>query len=110
MGTKRSTRKEPTKGVGAKAPATLKAKAVPFRFTAPEVHSVSVAGDFNDWDIQADPLKKDRRGLWQTTLRLRPGIYEYKFVIDGAEWREDPQNPNRVPGPHGTFNSVCEVM
>jgi hypothetical protein len=30
------------------------------------------------------------------------------FVVDG-DWREDPLNPNRVPNPHGGFNSVCDV-
>jgi hypothetical protein len=48
--------------------------------------------------------------VWQVTVRLSPGIHEYKFVVDGAEWREDASNPNRVPNAYGTFNSVCEVL
>ncbi len=28
---------------------------------------------------------------------LEPGIYEYKFVINGERREEDPLNPHRVP-------------
>jgi hypothetical protein len=36
---------------------------------------------------------------------LEPGIYEYKFVINGERWEEDPLNPHRVLNPSATFNS-----
>ena len=74
-----------------------------------DANTVAVAGDFNNWDAQVHPLKKGKDGTWKVTLRLKPGTYEYMFFVDG-EWREDPQNPNRVPNPHGGFNSVCEVV
>ncbi|HET7854189.1 MAG TPA: 4-alpha-glucanotransferase, partial [Candidatus Methylomirabilis sp.] len=93
---------------GARKPAQPKARPVSFQWTATEANAVSVVGDFNNWDPQAHPLRKGKDGLWKVTLRLKPGRYEYMFIVDG-EWREDPRNPNRVPNPHGGFNSVCEV-
>ncbi len=89
-------------------PAQPKAKTVSFQWMSTEANTVAVVGDFNNWDVQAHPLKKGKDGVWKVTLRLRPGTYEYLFVVN-SEWREDPLNPHRVPNPHGGFNSLCEV-
>ena len=80
----------------------------PFTLEAPEVTEVYLAGSFNDWDPQAEPLEKDEGGLWTTSLALDPGEYEYLFVVDG-EWWEDPACEESVPNPHGTYNSVLKV-
>ena len=48
-------------------------------------------------------------GLWQTTLALKPGRYQYKFVVDG-EWMADPEAKQNVFNVHGTLNSVIEVV
>lgn len=85
------------------------AQASAFQLAAPDATSVSVAGDFNNWDPQATPLKRDKQGVWKVALKLEPGSYQYKFLVDGNEWKEDPENPNRVSTPFGTFNSVREV-
>jgi hypothetical protein len=45
-------------------------------------------------------------GRYRTTLRLKPGQYEYKFVVNGTEWTHDPGNPDQ----NGPFsNSVVSV-
>ena len=54
-------------------------------------------------------LKKGENGVWQVTLELAPGKYLYKFVVDGATWKEDPENPDKVADPYGGFNSVLTV-
>lgn len=95
---------------GARKPARPRAKSVSFRLDAPEATAVALAGDFNGWDLNAHPLRRSEEGMWQVSVRLSPGAHQYKFVVDGAEWREDPLNPNRVPNDYGTFNSVCEVI
>ena len=40
-------------------------KKVRFEFSAPEAREVFVAGEFNHWDAMANPLKKDKDGLWK---------------------------------------------
>ena len=55
--------------------------------------SVTIAGEFNDWDDTATPLERSE-GLWRTELQLEPGDYAYKFVIDG-EYEGEP--PPEVP-------------
>lgn len=86
------------------------AEAVPvtFEFAAPDAGEVSVAGAFNAWDPQANPLAKGEDGVFRATVEIAPGAYEYKFVVDGT-WVEDPANPDAVPDPYGGKNSVLTV-
>ena len=73
-----------------KAAATSAApKKVTVEFIAdcPLASTVSIAGTFNNWAVDVDMLKKDKKsGLWTTKIALVPGDYEYKFVCDGKNW------------------------
>ncbi len=108
MGTPRGGRRKGAVRKAPKKPGQPKTTQVAFQWRAPDATTVTLAGDFNGWDPHALPLKQGKDGVWKAALRLAPGRYEYLFVVDGA-WREDPLNPNRVPNPHGGFNSVCQV-
>jgi 1,4-alpha-glucan branching enzyme len=80
-------------------------KRVEFVFSAPEAHEVFVAGEFNNWDTRANPLKKDRNSMWKLTLPLTPGRYEYRFLIDG-KWENDASCSGCVPNEFGSRNCV----
>lgn len=71
-------------------------------------NTVSVAGSFNGWNADKNPLKKDTRGGFRVSLHLPPGSYQYKLVVDG-QWIADPSNPNRVDNGLGSFNSALEL-
>jgi len=81
---------------------------VTFSCAAPEAKSVQLASEFTDWEKSPVNLKKDKGGLWKTTVSLPPGRYEYRFLVDG-QWRDDPQCPNRHPNRFGSANCVCFV-
>ena len=67
--------------------AAPKKVAVEFVADCPLATTVSVAGSFNNWTVDADMLKKDKKtGLWVAKISLVPGDYEYKFVCDGVNW------------------------
>ena len=69
--------------------------------------SVAVAGSFNDW--QPRVMKdKNGNGVYRCRLLLAPGVYQYKFLADGA-WRTDSLNPDFVPNEYGSLNSVLTV-
>ncbi|MCD6412652.1 MAG: glycogen-binding domain-containing protein [Elusimicrobia bacterium] len=70
--------------------------------------SVFVAGSFNNWSQTANPLKMAKPGVWETTVKLSPGAYQYKFVVDG-NWVPDPNNPNTSDDGYGGVNSVVTV-
>jgi len=78
---------------------------VRFQLDAPDAKSVFVAGEFNQWNATANPLTKDESGKWNTALKLKPGRYAYKFIVDD-QWRPDPGNPESAPDGLGGQNSV----
>ena len=80
-------------------------KQVQFEFSAPEAGEVFVAGEFNNWDARANPLKKDKNGLWKLTLPLTPGRYEYRFLADG-KWENDPSCSGCIPNKFGSSNCL----
>jgi 1,4-alpha-glucan branching enzyme len=88
---------------------SLSKKVVLFEYFDPAAQIVTVAGEFNGWDALAKPLKRDAAGLWRGTVRLEAGTYQYKFVVNGERWEEDPLNPHHVPNAYGSFNSIREV-
>jgi 1,4-alpha-glucan branching enzyme len=86
-----------------------KSKKVAFSLLAPRAEKVSVAGDFNDWNLKTHPLKKDKKGVWKISLDLLPGTYQYRFLVDG-EWQSDPSCMDCIENPFGTLNCVKKVV
>ena len=70
--------------------------------------SVLLVGDFTQWQQHSIPMKKEKNGIWTTTVELAPGEHNYRFIVDG-EWRDDPNCTLRVPNPFGTQNMVRQV-
>ena len=81
---------------------------VTFSYEAPDAKAVLLAGDFTDWQAAPVTLKKDKSGVWKTTLSLAPGTYQYRLLVDG-EWRDDPNCPHRQGNQFGGQNCVCVV-
>ena len=69
--------------------------------------TVAVAGDFSDWNSLQMEKKDDNS--WVITLRVKPGKYQYSFVINGDEWVPDPGSPRQVEDGFGGVNSVLVV-
>ena len=87
-------KKAPAKKTAAKAP---KKVTVVFEANCPLATTVSVAGSFNNWAVDKDMLKKDKKtGLWTGKITLDSGDYEYKFVCDGQYWDEGDNKVKHV--------------
>ena len=69
---------------------------------------VFAAGSFNNWQPDRELKDKDHTGVYRCQLRLEPGEYQYKFVVDG-NWCLDTANPNFVPNAFGSLNSLLIV-
>lgn len=67
-----------------------------YQTAASEVYLV---GEFNDWNTSHPDYKmeKNAEGVYEITIELAKGAYEYKFFADG-DWKADPENPDVVPG------------
>ena len=61
-----------------------------FVLHARDARTVSLVGDFNDWDPRATPLTRTGDGVWSAVVQLRPGTVRYAYLVNGTEWRADP--------------------
>ena len=80
-----------------------------FTLASPKNARVQIAGDFNNW--VPDPLHLTNslgRPVWQKVISLRPGSYQYKYLIDDR-WIPDPANDKTVPDFFGGANSIINV-
>lgn len=79
-----------------------------FRLQAPEARTVSVVGDFNGWNRERHPLRRNPDGVWEASMPLPPGRYAYAFVVDGVV-RLDPRCDRRERTADGEVRCVIEV-
>ncbi|MFW6364891.1 MAG: glycogen-binding domain-containing protein [Spirochaetota bacterium] len=79
---------------------------VEFRTWQPDAGYVSVAGDFNNWNPENDPLRREEGGLWKTKVSIPPGTYRYKFIVDGV-WTVDLYNPGTASD---GMEGICSVL
>src|SRR3989442_13516432 len=90
--------------------AASKADTLQFVLVAPQAASVALVGDFNDWDPARSPMQTAHgAGIWATVVRLAPGRYRYAFLVNGVEWRADPNAPAAKDDEFGTPSSVITV-
>lgn len=83
-----------------------------FVYRADRPHaSVTVAGTFNGWNREATPMAVGPDGkTWRTYVGLEPGKIAYKFVLDGATWITDPENPRTESDGGGNTNSIFTLL
>ncbi len=80
---------------------------ITFRFEPGErkYRSVGIRGEMSDWNPVPMTLVD---GVWQVTLKLNPGRYQYLLVADGNDML-DPDNPLQISNNAGGFNSLVEI-
>jgi 1,4-alpha-glucan branching enzyme len=59
-------------------------RAMNFICNAPTAQSVSLVGDFNQWNAFAHPMKQQPDGGWLLTVELKHGHHRYAFLVDGV--------------------------
>ncbi|MCB2154434.1 alpha amylase C-terminal domain-containing protein [bacterium] len=63
-----------------------------FRVWAPDVASMAVVGEFNSWVSNADLMTSDSAsGIWTAHVPGATTGQEYKYLMDGTEYRRDPR-------------------
>ena len=57
---------------------------------AADAQSVTLAGDFNNWDTRVNPLRKLKSGTWFLAHVLEAGKnYQFRYCIDESRWEND---------------------
>ncbi len=69
---------------------------------APDARSVCIVGDFNDWDIHANPMKRLENGDYIIKLDLETGWeYQFRYLIDELKWENDWNADKYVKSSYG---------
>ncbi|MGB7338463.1 MAG: isoamylase early set domain-containing protein [Phototrophicaceae bacterium] len=72
-----------------------------------EAEEVNLVGDFNKWDEAATPMEKLKDGRFKVVLPLETGDeYQFRYLVNGAEWHNDWEADKYVPNPFLGDNSV----
>lgn len=80
-----------------------------FTYFAPSAKSVSLVGNFNNWDSALMSMKKDGRHIWVINVRLPEGIYYYQFVVDNNRWVVPPHAHAYASDGFGGKNGILIV-
>ena len=86
------------------------ARDVHFTLQLPDasVQQVALAGDFNGWNPDVLPMKRDPAdGAWRVRVPLTPGRHTYSYVVDGVLWVIDPLAPRTIDGALGPANVIA---
>lgn len=71
---------------------------------------VNIVGDFNDWSIEANPMKQLKSGEFTLTLDLKSGReYSFRYLVDGYRWENDWNADRYERNIYGSDDSVVAV-
>ena len=59
-------------------------RAINFICHAPQAKTVTLVGDFNQWDPATLPMKQMPDRSWLLTVELKHGHHRYAFLVDGV--------------------------
>ncbi len=72
----------------------------------PQAGSVSLIGDFNNWDPQAHPMRRMPDGAWSIRIELPHGHHQYLFWVDGRPMLD----PNAMGKVHNERNETVSLI
>ena len=82
---------------------------VTFRYVSTTATKVEVFGNMNDW-ASGYEMEKGAGGIWSCSMELTGGTYQYKFVVNGTDWINDPLNTAEKVGGNNVFTTVGEIV
>ena len=73
------------------------------------VKEVYLVGSMNDWNLKSNRMIETAKGLYEVSLLLKPGEYQYKFLEDGMHYITDKEAKDFADDGFGGQNSVLVV-
>jgi 1,4-alpha-glucan branching enzyme len=65
---------------------------------AQAANSVSLVGEFNDWETPGVPMKKLKNGSFSATINLNTDKkYQFRYLLDDKNWENDGAADEYVP-------------
>ncbi len=73
------------------------------------VNQFQIAGDFSNWVAGDFPVHRQGDSLF-IEVPLKPGKYQYKFILNGNTWIADPNAAEFLTDPYGGRNSILTII
>jgi 1,4-alpha-glucan branching enzyme len=76
-----------------------------------DAESVSLLGEFNNWDPSALAMKKSKKGDFSVSLTLeKDREYQFRYLVNGGTWLNDDTADAYLPSPLSyDHNSVIRL-
>jgi len=70
-----------------------------------------IVGEFNNWSLVANPMRRLKNGAFSATLDLEKGKeYQFRYFMDQEKWANEADADRYVPSPYwDSENSVVAV-
>jgi 1,4-alpha-glucan branching enzyme len=77
----------------------------------PNAQSVTLVGEFNNWDATATPMARLKDGSFKTVLDLASGHeYQFRYLVDEREWENDGDADKFISTPYGNSENSVIVL
>jgi glycosidase len=73
-----------------------------------DYNDVKIKGEMNSWNPNSTSVILEGN-KWVTEMKLNPGKYQYKYIVDGKEI-SDPVNQDSISNGIGGFNSLLTIL
>lgn len=71
---------------------------------------VTIAGDFNNWDVLQSPMTRLDNGDFVITMDVYSNReYRFRYLVDGHRWENDRYADRFVPNNYGSKDSILIV-
>jgi 1,4-alpha-glucan branching enzyme len=72
---------------------------------------VRLVGEFNSWDVKAEPMNRLKSGDFTCRLDLKPEkAYQFRYLVNDEQWMNDEDADAYLPSPFpGVDNSVIAL-
>lgn len=75
------------------------------------VNTISLVGDFNNWDSSTHVLSKNKEGLYSITVVLDQGKeYQFRYLMDDFRWENDWAADKYLPSAHGNVDNSVVIV
>jgi 1,4-alpha-glucan branching enzyme len=77
---------------------------------APGASTVSIVGEFNNWDMTEHQMKKMKNGDFTATVELPCNReFRFRYLIDSCRWENDWFADKYLPNEYGSDDSVVVI-
>lgn len=78
---------------------------------SPNGQKVFIVGDFNNWNIHAHQMKKQKNGDHVISLSLSSGReYQFRYLIDDSIWENDWKADKYAKSPFGNCDNSVVIV